>query len=424
MTAIYKPIYANQQNLHSFVIVALLGVWHTFVVPFLDDTHTIGRIAKFIPLVLIVGSTMLWVMTKHRQQIPSTAFKIFLLLAIIVLYRIAAGDAAGALDALMFFGGLGAFWLLAQEVPLNLNALNVTLCAIVLPGAIIYHRFLGLFANFEFDLVPFIGIDWRVLIRSHHHSAMVGCYLFLVNILLYRSKNQRCPRCLGLMALGLYFVVFSGSRAVLLAIALMLTAIFLRKFPRGLFLMVPIVAVTSLYIVLTTPMIDNLRVGGLTGTMLKLDPSNYDPSAGRAWLWQYHLELFIKHPWIGSPEAESFGFGDIVDGQRVIASTESFFTFVLARYGIPGVSYLLFFLWCLWKPLIKRRFDAYLWGMLIFVLTMSLSLNATTYSFFSIIGFWIFFSLLQQNLLPRPVKMRTRLLPEINKTAMISPGNY
>ncbi|MEZ4860950.1 MAG: O-antigen ligase family protein [Caldilineaceae bacterium] len=423
MTAIYKPIH-TKQSLHSFVIVALLGLWHAFVVPFLDDTHTIGRIAKFIPLALMVGGTMLWVMAKRRQQMPRTAFKLFLLLVVMALYRIAAGDANGALDVVMFFGGLGAFWLLAKEAPLNLHALNTTIYAIVLPGAIIYHRFLGLFANFEFDLLPFMGSDWRVLIRSHHHSAMVGCYLFLVNILLYRSKNHQCLRCLGLMALGLYFVIFSGSRAVLLAVALLSAVIVLRKLPRWLFLVVPIITVTSLYIVLATPMINNFRVGGLTGIMLKLDPSNYDPSAGRAWLWQYHLDLFMHHPWIGSPEAESFRFGDIIDGQRVIASTESFFTFVLARYGIPGIAHLIFFVWCLWKPLSKRRFDAYLWGMLIFVLTMSLSLNATTYSFFSMVGFWMFFSLLQQEPLPQPARIRRHWLPEMHKAAMISPGSY
>lgn len=422
MTISHRAIYVNKHNFTSILVVALLGSWHTFVVPFLDDTQPIGRIAKFIPLAVIVFSMVALALTKYRRRMPSTVFKLFLLLCVLVLYRITVEDFASALDVIMFFGGVAAFWLLAQEVPLNLHALNYTLLLIVLPGAIIYHRFLGMFSNFEFDIIPFVGADWRVLIRAHHHSAMVGCYLLLINIMLYRSQNHHRGWRVAFACLGLYFVIFSGSRAVFLVVVLILVSVFLNRFPRWLFFIGPIITVALLYIVLSTPLINNLRMNGSMGVMLKLDPQNIDPSAGRAWLWQYHINLFIHHPWRGTSEAESFGFGDIVNGLRVIASTESFFTYVLARYGIGGIVYIFFFLWCLWKPLTTKRFDAYLWGMLIFVLTMSLSLNATTYSFFSIVNFWMFFSLLQQKRLDPSPTVATGLRSNAVNVQICLPG--
>jgi hypothetical protein len=126
------------------------------------------------------------------------------------------------------------------------------------------------------------------------------------------------------------------------------------------------------------------RFEGVLGALTKLTESNLDVTAGRGWLWAYHMDLFLSAPLTGvGLEAIRFNVGDWVSNDSVAkASSESVYTRLLAVYGIWGLLVPLIHLY-LFKLALASRSVFHIGLATMFILTtVGTSTYATIYGIF------------------------------------------
>lgn len=341
-------------------------------------------------------------------MLKATVSTILILFFALVFKIFLRQDIDGMLEWIMFFGGVYSFRMLGAWLPLRLpRDFNVVFWTILFPSALFQSFVVGTVKG-EPGLLPFVGSDWKVVLESVHYTGQMGLFLFLANLL--GVSNERKPitfkkiRFFNLISafLGVYFVVFSGSRSSILALVVVigllpLTSKMHRCSPLFLTLVAVFVTVSPFLFV---HKLDGVILPGFLGELLKLTPRQhkyYGVMSGRSWLWRYHWNLFKNNFWTGvEASLVDFKTKEVIMGQIAKAGSESFFTRVLARDGIWAVFFLGFFVWLAWKPVKVRNRDAYLWGIAILTMTVGLPTFGYTYSFLAIAGYWMYFSLLSE----------------------------
>jgi hypothetical protein len=249
----------------------------------------------------------------------------------------------------------------------------------------------------EFDLLPFRGESWRVVIRAVHFTGRAGFFLLFASLLKFRQARK--PWHYLLLAAGLYLIIFSGSRnsiaaaiAVLGMWALPPAQRFLLRHP-AVALMSVVVAGASMYL-LPVLVFQALSAEGFIGRVLQITPENTDVTSGRLLTWLYHLDLFFQNPWTGGSTEMVSEAGETVS-ERLKASHESFFTKVLAANGVFGILYYGLFLFMGWLTVRKNSAYAYMLIVAFVVITAADGAYGVPYKFHSIIGYALFFSLLR-----------------------------
>jgi O-antigen ligase len=255
----------------------------------------------------------------------------------------------------LFFHGSQTFGLLAilafyskQRIPGWL--LLAFLVAVVLPG---FFAGVGSFQpqGNEQSLFPLPGNKWRVHVgpvgSTLHFTAELGWTLFILG-LSDNWRNKWVRRVV--IGLGLYFAVFSGSRTALIVLGVVVAIYFTHraKLPRKWIFGVVALAVFSVYF--AQDVWENYLSGAVANQKVEVGEAwtrsgnaqlESDVTSGRSWLWEFHWTLFTDNPILGAGmETVEFSLGDTVDGEQALAASESYYSQMLAAFGLFGIAFI------------------------------------------------------------------------------------
>jgi hypothetical protein len=200
----------------------------------------------------------------------------------------------------------------------------------------------GLSSGNTLAFIPTGENEWRINIGPpgstiHFIATLAG---MAVIISFYRVLVLRQPaNFLALIIYG-YLLVFSGARSVGLGVVCGVLIIGIGRFKLRFlphicyfFVSVGLIVVYGADLVaMLLPQTDELG-----GNLLK--SGNADITSGRLWLWGYHLSLFKANIFgAGSDSLRGLVVGELAsDGEVVGAVAESFYTYLLAVYGIFAI---------------------------------------------------------------------------------------
>jgi|GEM_PF-6289630 len=218
---------------------------------------------------------------------------------------------------------------------------------------------------------------------TKHFTATLAGMLLLWGIHRFLEGGAK-PLHIAITGWAAYLTIFSASRAVYLGVAFALAAMILnRRKPRMLASMLLLgVGVWACYGLPLVVGAVRPVLPGTIGVLLKTVEDNPDVTAGRAWLWDYHLRVFSENLLGGGRAA-------LVDLQTDVAlglargSSESFFTGLLAIYGLAAIAFFLVYIAGYVKALLNR--DVEVAGLMMFVIitTATSSLFSDVYGPFS-----------------------------------------
>ncbi|WP_263785010.1 hypothetical protein [Salinibacter grassmerensis] len=320
---------------------------------------------------------------------------IFGLSTVAVTNALGSGEISKFIDFVAFFGGVAGYFLIAERYPLKKKDVFVFTATVLISGVIL--EVTGApGTRGEFGLIPFSGESWKVLIKSPHFTGWGGLFFLFVSLLLSQERGWGL-RYFQLFLIGWYLIIFSGSRssiaAALAAVALWFSGTARRMIMRSPYLGVLITFLAGLSMYLAPIVIfESLRTEGFLGRLLKISPGQEDVTAGRFLTWLYHLELFFENFWTGAETSMVTEAGDTV-GRELTASNESFFTKVLAKHGVFGILFHFLFLFISWYSIDKKSYEAYILSVVFAIITAASGVFGSTYYVYSVLGYWLFFSL-------------------------------
>ena len=157
-------------------------------------------------------------------------------------------------------------------------------------------------------------------------------------------SRRRFRKDIFFFGLSFYLVFFSTSRSIFMCMGgvLLLFLINWKRIRPRTTVTVATMLIVSVYILenLST-YADVLVKNELIGQFLHAeDFDRYGVTSGRSWLWTYHLMVFFSNiPFGGGRESVDFFVGDWIGalGEEAHAGSESFYTGILACYGLIGV---------------------------------------------------------------------------------------
>ncbi|MCS3861651.1 hypothetical protein GGP86_001429 [Salinibacter ruber] len=312
---------------------------------------------------------------------------------------IASADPEKFVDFVAFFGGVAGYFLIAERYPLRVRDI-LTFVGIALGAGILIHVVGAPGVQGEFDLIPFVGENWRVIIRSPHFTGRSGLFLLFASLLFSREKGWRLWYVV-LLGLSLYLIVFSGSRSSVAA-ALAILGLWYLKPVQQLVMrswvvgaLIPILAGLTMYLA-PVLVFQSLTAEGFLGTLLQISPQQEDVTSGRLLTWLYHLDLFMNNFWTGAPVSAVVETGENIP-LELRGSNESFFTKVLATQGVFGFLFYSLFLYLSVFSLKKKVYTSYILSVVFVVVTSSAGIYGSTYSLYSILGYWLYFSLISRS---------------------------
>lgn len=381
----------------------LAVMWHVFLVTPSAPATPFGYAARLLPLAIVFGLGFYHLVKKTTvAQLDglSILFGVLIVLSFIKNVMLTR-DIPGLMEYIMFFGGLYGYRQLARHYPITPLDVAGGFLVLVFPILSILELFPFYASRHEFGLIPFLGDNWRVVIEAIHFTGQGGALAFFAGAVLLRRGRRR----VGLLIMGVaaYLVLFSGSRTSLAAILVAAAVLFLpwvrrmvlrSRFVAGLGLLL----CASILYLIPFLVVQGVSLGGFADRLLRLQSD--DVSAGRALTWAYHLNLFFENLWTGAPESAVAEFGsDELEG-----SYESFFTRILARQGVWSLLFLSAFMGLALEAVKRTRVDAYALSLMFVLLAAGQGTFGTTYGLFALVGFWLYFSLLESSDEPKSTK--------------------
>jgi hypothetical protein len=154
------------------------------------------------------------------------------------------------------------------------------------------------------------------------------------------------------------------------------------------------------------------------GHLLNIKLANMDIgiTTGRSSLWFYHLTLFYDNILLGAhSDRILFHIGDILyDGSVAKTASESFYTSVLARFGILGFIFPVLHLYFLVTAILKKCLYSIIWCSIFILGNVFSSLFGGCYGQIHIVMYFLLFSAYNTT-----VKMN-----KIHNSSQINPSNY
>jgi hypothetical protein len=380
-------------------LFAGIALWYGLFVPVTNVNSTVGYFARVA--IVLVGLALVALHGIRRVYAQCIRLKETGLIALVTtcfLYvSVASVDPSKFVDYVTLFGGIAGLSLLAARYPVDADTVILYVGIGLVAPILLEVAGVPVTGDREFDLLPFRGESWRVVIRAVHFTGRAGFFLLFAALLKFRQARK--PWHYLLLAVGLYLIIFSGSRnsiaaamAVLGMWALPPAQRFLLRHP-AVALVSVVVAGASMYL-LPVLIFQALSAGGFIGRVLQITPENTDVTSGRLLTWLYHLDLFFQNPWTGVSTEMVSEAGETVS-EKLKASNESFFTKVLAANGMFGMLYYGLFLFMGWLAVRKNSAYAYMLMVAFVVITAADGVYGVPYKFHSIIGYALFFSLLR-----------------------------
>lgn len=380
------------------LLVFAVALWYTLIVPLTSVSTPVGygaRIAIVLFGLVLLGKRILSRLFAHQLPFKATLLVLGITTAI-TGNAIASADPEKFVDFVAFFGGIGGYFLIAERYPLRARDIFI-FTGIALSSGVLLAVVGASEAGSEFDLIPFAGTSWRVIIGRPHFTGRAGFFLLFAALLYAKEKKWRF-RYVLLFTGGIYLIVFSGSRSSLAAALAVLGLWYLKPIRhlvmrnRVIGVTLPIIAGLTMYL---APILifQVLTAEGFLGTLLKISPGNEDVTSGRLLTWIHHLDLFKENFWTGAPVSAITEAGENVP-LELRASNESFFTKILASQGVWGFLFHSVFLYLSWRALQNGKYEAYILSVAFVIITSAAGTFGSTYQVYSIIGYWTYFSLL------------------------------
>jgi len=389
-----SPWYRVRQ---SRLLIILVAFWYALLVPLTSISTPVGygaRVAIVIAGLWLFGKRVLSRIFEHRLPLRTTVLALGISL-VMTLNAVASADPEKFIDFVVFFGGIAGYFLIAERYTLNATDIIVFVGSGL--GASVLLVFTGASGGgHEFDILPFVGESWRVIVKSPHFTGRAGFFLLFATLLLSKQRGWSL-RYLLLFTIAIYLIVFSGSRSSIAAALATLGLWYLRPVrhlamkSRLVSLSIPVVAGLIMYLA-PIAIFQSLTAEGFLGTLLKISPGQEDVTAGRLLTWVYHLDLFANNFWTGAPVSAVAESGENVP-LELAGSNESFFTKILATQGVWGFLFYGAFLYLALKSFKEKNYESYILLVSFVVITSAAGTFGSMYNFYSVIGYWVYFSL-------------------------------
>jgi hypothetical protein len=385
---------------YAFNKVFLILILFSFNFHFLNflPMNTLRYSITMMPILLLSLYGMIHVVLciLRENMVPKIVFIMILILIIFFLLNsiILRKDMSRILEVGAFYLPLIGFYFLSKKNPISEKILIQFLVFIIIPITIIFS--LMEVHSFRY-MISYMG-DGRLLIffGAIHLTGIILLFLFTSMLSLYIYKNKIVY--FYILIFILLLILTSGSRtAFLIALFLFIMGYGIKKryiVNNAYLFLLPLILLFSIYI------IDFLReyliLIGL-GEQLKLN--NVNVTAGRAWLWLYHMDLFFENLFIGTDDSLlDISKGDYTyTGEISQAGTESYYTKLLARDGIWGFIHIGFYLYLLYLAIKSKNNFAYFLIVIIIISNATVSQFSNMYELSSFLGYWMLFSLLFNN---------------------------
>lgn len=252
--------------------------------------------------------------------------------------------------------------------------------------------------------IPVSNNEWKINVLSWgatiHGTSLIGLLIFLVS--LYNIGVLQKDKWIDniFLVLGVYFVVFSGSRGGYITFFLILILFYINRKRIYVFY--------SCFILLTTIVVtysmellhDYVNISStsqLVNSLLKLDywDSTSGITSGRSWLWAYHWNLLVGSHYLGvGKDGIDIKLGELTNtGEIAPGATESPATFLLAAYGPLGVILISIYFYMFLKALRKQK----IFAILLMAMAISLLIGSGINMFVFIDPYSMLFLLLYFN---------------------------
>lgn len=348
----------------------------------------------FIMLFPVMMSTYFFLSIKNSFKVNSftaVILSIFLIL-IVVNFGLVRIDKERLLEIGVFFLPLLGIYFFAIRYPIDERNVFFLFLLLLLPEAIIYS------IAFNEYSIGMLDNSFTLFLIGEHHTSTLEVILFVCTLFVYKKTYKISFLFLTLLLLVLLY--FSGSRGSFIAALVIFCLSILynnRFFTSFLKLFIPILLLLSFY---AMPIfMDSIQkfLPSSINSQLRVNENN--AFAGRDWLWGYHFKLFLDKPYVGNESKYTdleLG-GKTATGERVSASSESFFTYLLARDGIWALLWYFLFGFFIFNAIKYKNELAYYLSVMFIFMNFSLSSYSLMYTIFTVLGFWLYFSSLIKN---------------------------
>jgi hypothetical protein len=336
---------------------------------------------------------------KRRFIIPVVLFTVILCLISLSLHGILA-----AKDLFISLGGLLCAQYYVSKHRFNPQIIFMVYLLILIPqffyDSIVY-------GGDDLKYIP-VGENWYLNVitsdSTKHDTCVLGFLLLSASAFYGIMKRKMNLYHWGFIILGLYFIIFSGSRGGLMAL---LSAVFVyylnkSKVRKGVTILSIILIIAFVYgiEIFMDSFISIGRKDSIIAEFLKVESfQNHGVSAGRMWLWVYHLQEFITSHYLGGGrEVIDFTVGDFVKGEVAEAGSESPFTALLACYGIIGILLIMVYFGMFVYALNRKNRFAVFITTIALIQTIATGINYFSFmTYNSVLFFNLYFASLEEH---------------------------
>lgn len=221
-----------------------------------------------------------------------------------------------------------------------------------------------------YGIFPFQGYEylvsksWRVNLFWGSSISRTGAFSLLVFIINFYTTKKNSFNYISII-LSIYFMVFSASKTALLILIFIISIYIIKKVMKIniLYSLFPIILI--ILVIFSTSIIASLVLA--TQNVFLIELLNINPNhnfqRARFWLWETHLDIFKNNIFFGKGE-----FNISLLYKDALAASESKITYILARDGIWGILFVLFFIYLIYFSTKQNNYKAYIISSSIFIL--------------------------------------------------------
>lgn len=332
-----------------------------------------GYLSSFFGLILLMFCLF------HKSFYNGNIAKLFLILLLCYI-SLFIYDISSCISLFYLFIGLMSCGFLANKYIIRKEFIYSLFLYVCVPMSLLSF-ILGPYSNVEntnpLSYIPISDNGWKINIlfwgATIHSTSLLGMLMFLVS--LYNIGILRKDKWIDkiFLILGVYLVLFSGSRGGYITLLLILILFYINKnkiyvFYSCLILLITIVGIYSMDLLQYFVSVSSSNQ--LINSLFRLDDwdSTSGITSGRSWLWGYHFNLLVGSNYLGvGKDGIDIKLGELTNtGEIALGATESPATFLLAAYGPLGIVLISIYLYMFFYALKKQRiFAILLMGMAI-----------------------------------------------------------
>lgn len=362
---------------------------------------------------------------RYRIKFKMWEKVLLLILPLFIIQAIVKKDMTSFLHSTSYILVIVAYSRIARTIKYDSNKYPINfLIFLVLPTIILYS-----FLHFKVNrgdsplnlslinhLIPSAVNNFRVNIGTpnftKHFSGDMGLLNAIAGFFIYTYTKKK--KYLVVSFFSIYVLFFSGARAALITFlcCIILFLINRRKVNTKLSFSMMILFVALFY--LSNTIVEYLvllvPVDSFLGELLKLQlyDTHYGITSSRDFLWAYHLKLFSSDVLLGVDSSfVRFSIGDrLADGTIASAGSESYYTAMLAQYGLLGLVFPILHLYFFKRALTTQNMFSIIWCAIFILENVFNSTFANVYGVYFFVYIMMFSSYEHNVIQNKPKKKR------------------